>query len=194
MEMQLGVIALGQGRYSQAEGLFRKLYKEGSPDLQPLAGLVNTYEAEHMPDRALALMQRRDTTLPGFQRKRSAIGSHRGSGRQKRRGACGVARRWPSQNPTSAEVQVRIAALQQRNQQPARGPAGLRASPPAGAGSQRHRRHDCEIWRNSRVRTRKRSQAIGRLWQKRRTIRRSSTIWRSCWRTPAEIRRKLCRW
>ena len=66
VQMQLGIIALGQGRYSQAEDYFRKLYKEGSTDLQPLAGLVNTLEAEHQPDRALQLMQAEAQKNPGF--------------------------------------------------------------------------------------------------------------------------------
>ena len=75
VEMQLGIIALGQGHYAEAEELFRKLYK-GSTDLQPLTALVNTYEAEHKPDRALALM-RRNTEVPGFKGK-GATRSNRG--------------------------------------------------------------------------------------------------------------------
>jgi tetratricopeptide (TPR) repeat protein len=114
VEMQLGVIALGQGRYSQAEELFRKLYKEGSPDLEPLAALVNTYEAEHLPDRALALMQQETQHSPDSN-GREALLAATAEAAGKNDVALAELNKMASQNPTSAEVQVRISALQQRN-------------------------------------------------------------------------------
>ncbi len=114
VEMQLGVIALGQGRYSQAEELFRKLYKQGSPDLEPLAALVNTYEAEHLPDRALALMQQETQRSPDSN-GREALLAATAEAAGKNDVALAELNKMASQNPTSAEVQVRIAALQQRN-------------------------------------------------------------------------------
>jgi tetratricopeptide (TPR) repeat protein len=112
VEMQLGVIALGQGHYSEAEQLFRKLYKEGSPDLQPLAGLVNAYEAEHLPDRALALMQQETQRSPDSKGKEALlIATAEADG--KRDMALSELQKMAAQNPTSGEVQIRIGALQE---------------------------------------------------------------------------------
>jgi len=114
VEMQLGVIALGQGRYAQAEELFRKVYKEGSPDLQPLAALVNTYEAEHMPDRALALMQEETQRSPGSSGKEALlVATAEAAG--KTDVALSELNKMAAQNPSSAEVQLRIGELQRKN-------------------------------------------------------------------------------
>jgi tetratricopeptide (TPR) repeat protein len=114
VEMQLGVIALGQGRYAQAEELFRKLYKEGSPDLQPLAALVNTYEAEHMPDRALALMREETQRSPESSGKEALlVATAEAAG--KNDVALTELNKMTAQNPASAEVQLRIGELQQKN-------------------------------------------------------------------------------
>jgi tetratricopeptide (TPR) repeat protein len=114
VEMQLGVIALGQGRYAAAEELFRKLYKEGSPDLQPLAGLVNTYEAEHLPDRALALMQGEAQRSPDS-RGKAALLVATAEADGKTDVALAELEKMAVQNPTSADVQIRIGALEQKN-------------------------------------------------------------------------------
>jgi tetratricopeptide (TPR) repeat protein len=114
VEMQLGVIALGQGRYAQAEELFRKLYKEGSSDLQPLAALVDTYEAEHMPDRALALMQEEAQRSPESTGKGALlVATAEAAGKSDV--ALAELNKMAAQNPASAEVQVRIGALQQKD-------------------------------------------------------------------------------
>lgn len=114
VEMQLGVIALGQGHYAEAEELFRKLYKAGSPDLQPLAGLVNTYEAEHQPDRALALMREESARAPDSKGK-SALLVATAEADGKSDVALSELRKMAAQNPTSADVQIRIGALQQKD-------------------------------------------------------------------------------
>ncbi|MGB6944966.1 MAG: tetratricopeptide repeat protein [Bryobacteraceae bacterium] len=112
VEMQLGVIALGQGRYKEAEELFRKLYKEGSPDLQPLAGLVNTYEAEHQPDRALALMQEETQRAPDSKGKQALlVATAEAAGKQDM--ALSELQKMAAQNPSSPDVQIRIGALEQ---------------------------------------------------------------------------------
>jgi tetratricopeptide (TPR) repeat protein len=114
VEMQLGVIALGQGRYAEAEELFRKLYKEGSPDLQPLAGLVNTFEAEHQPDRALALMQQETQRSPDSKGKQALlVATAEADGKKEM--ALSELQKMAAQNPSSADVQIRIGALQQAN-------------------------------------------------------------------------------
>jgi tetratricopeptide (TPR) repeat protein len=111
IEMQLGIIALGQGHYSQAEDYFRKLYKEGSSDLQPLAGLVNTYEAEHQPDRALELMQTEVKKAPDSNGKAALLAAtEEAAGKPEL--ALAELEKMAAQNPKSGEVQIRIAQLQ----------------------------------------------------------------------------------
>ena len=54
VEMELGIIALRQKNFADAERHFQKLYHEGDANLYPLAGLVNTYVGEHQSDRCPA--------------------------------------------------------------------------------------------------------------------------------------------
>lgn len=113
VEMQLGLIALAQGHYTDAEDLFRKLYKEGSPDLEPLEGLVNTYMAEHMPDRALALMREETQRSPDSKGKQALlVATAEAAGKNDE--ALSELQKMAAQNPGSAEVQARIGALQQK--------------------------------------------------------------------------------
>jgi tetratricopeptide (TPR) repeat protein len=114
VQMQLGIIALGQGRYSQAEDYFRKLYKEGSTDLQPLAGLVNTLEAEHQPDRALQLMQAEAQKNPDSSGK-AALLAATAEAAGKTDVALAELEKQAAQHPTSPEPQVRIAQLQMKH-------------------------------------------------------------------------------
>ena len=111
VEMQLGIIALGQGRYSQAEGYFRKLYKEGSADLQPLAGLVNTLEAEHLPDRAMELMQTEAQKAPDSAAKAALLVATEEAAGKTDQALAGL-QKMAAQHPTSADIQVQIAQLQ----------------------------------------------------------------------------------
>jgi tetratricopeptide (TPR) repeat protein len=113
VEMQLGIIALGQGHYAEAEDLFRKLYKEGSPDLQPLAGLVNTYEAEHMPDRALALMQQEAQRSPESNGKAALlVATAEAAGKSDV--AYSELQKMAVKNPRSSDVQIRIGELEEK--------------------------------------------------------------------------------
>ncbi len=117
VEMQQGIIALGQGRYSQAEDYFRKLYKEGSPDIQPLAGLVNAYEAEHQPERALQLMQAEAQKSPGSAGKAALlVATEEAAGKTDQ--ALAELQKVAAQNPKSADVQVRIAQLEVKHGHP----------------------------------------------------------------------------
>jgi Flp pilus assembly protein TadD len=111
VEMQLGMIALGQGHYSEAEDYFRRLYKEGSPNLQPLAGLVDTYEAEHQPDRALQLMQAEVQKAPDSAGKATLLAAtEEAAGKSDL--ALAELQKLAQQHPTSADAQVRIAQLE----------------------------------------------------------------------------------
>jgi tetratricopeptide (TPR) repeat protein len=114
VEMQLGVIALGQGRYAEAEEMFRKQYKEGSADLQPLAGLVNAYEAEHMPDRALALMREEAQRSPDSRGKAALlVATAEAAGKDDL--ALAELQKMAAQNPASPDIQLRIGALQSKD-------------------------------------------------------------------------------
>ncbi|MGP0070773.1 MAG: tetratricopeptide repeat protein [Bryobacteraceae bacterium] len=114
VEMQLGIIALGQGRYGEAEDLFRKLYKEGSSDLEPLAGLVNTYEAERMPDKALALMREESGHSPESKGKEALlIATAVAAG--KNDVALSELQKMAAQNPSSPDVQIQIAELERKS-------------------------------------------------------------------------------
>jgi tetratricopeptide (TPR) repeat protein len=113
VQMQLAIIALGQGRYSQAEEYFRKLYKDESTDLQPLAGLVNAYEAEHQPARALELMQTEAQKTPDSTGKTALlVAAEEAAGKTDL--ALAELQKMGAEHPKSADVQVRIAQLQMK--------------------------------------------------------------------------------
>ncbi len=118
VEMQQGVIALGQGRYSQAEDYFRKLYKEGSPDIQPLAGLVNAYEAERQPERALQLMQAETQKSPDSPAKAALLVATQEAAGKTDQALAGL-QKLAAQNPKAADVQLRIAQLEMKHDHPA---------------------------------------------------------------------------
>jgi tetratricopeptide (TPR) repeat protein len=54
--MQLGVVAIGQKKFKEAEDIFSKLRESGPGELGPAQGLVETYAAEHRFDKALQLL------------------------------------------------------------------------------------------------------------------------------------------
>jgi tetratricopeptide (TPR) repeat protein len=114
VEMQLAVIALGQGRYADAEDLFRKLYKEGSPDLEPLAGLVDTFEAEHMPDKALALMRQETQRSPDSKGKQALLAAT-AEAAGKNDLALSELQKMAAENPSSSAIQLRLGAVEQKN-------------------------------------------------------------------------------
>lgn len=110
VEMQLGLIALGQGHFSQAEAHFGKLYRDGSLDLEPLAGLVNTYEAEHQPDRALALMETEARKSPDSpQRATLLAATEEAAGKTDM--ALAELQKQAAAHPASAEPHLQIAQL-----------------------------------------------------------------------------------
>jgi tetratricopeptide (TPR) repeat protein len=113
VEMQLGIIALGQKHYAEAETDFRKLYSENASDIQPLAGLVNTYIAEHLPDRALALAENEAQRTPGSTGKQALlVATAQAAGKPDL--ALAELQKMAAQNPSSASIQIRIADVQQQ--------------------------------------------------------------------------------
>ncbi|HZS50613.1 MAG TPA: tetratricopeptide repeat protein [Bryobacterales bacterium] len=114
VEMQLAVIALGQKRYAEAEELFRKLYKPDSQNLEPLAGLVNTYEAENMPDRALALMKEEVQKSPESPGKAALlVATEEASG--KTADAIAELQKMAVKSPSSADIQFKLGVIQQKS-------------------------------------------------------------------------------
>ena len=113
VEMQLGVIALSQKRYAEAENYFRKLYSQSAGEIQPLAGLVNTYVAEHLTDRALELVQTEVQRAPDSAGKAALlVATAEAAG--KTDVALAELQKMAAKDPSSAQVQVRIAQLQQK--------------------------------------------------------------------------------
>jgi tetratricopeptide (TPR) repeat protein len=114
VQMQLGIIALGQGDYTKAEDYFRKLYKEGTFDTQPLAGLVNAYEGEHQPDRALQLMESEVQKSPDSLYKGTLLAvTEEAAGKTNQ--ALAELEKQAAQHPTSADPFLRIAELQMKH-------------------------------------------------------------------------------
>ena len=108
VEMQLGMIALKQKNYSEAEAHFRKLYKEGDPNPYPLMGLVNSYLGEHQPDRAMELVEAELKRTPQSSAKASlVIDTAEVTGKPDI--AMSELQKMVAQNPKSADVQIRLA-------------------------------------------------------------------------------------
>jgi tetratricopeptide (TPR) repeat protein len=57
VQFQLGMLAIAEKKFSEAEGIFRKLYQPGQGDPRPAEGLVETYSAQNQFETALQLLQ-----------------------------------------------------------------------------------------------------------------------------------------
>ncbi len=113
VEIQLGVIALRQKRYSEAQSYFQKMYKEGDPDLHPLEGLVSTYVAENLPDRALQLLETEVKRAPGAPGPASLLATT-AEAVGKPDLALSELRSMAAREPNSAEIQMRIGLVERR--------------------------------------------------------------------------------
>jgi len=113
VELQLGIIALGQKKYQVAEEHFEKLYREGGQDVSPLAGLVSTLMAEKDSDRALALLEAQEKRTPDSLAT-EALTAATAQAAGKFDLALAELQKMAAQNPKSADVQIRIAALQRK--------------------------------------------------------------------------------
>ena len=111
VEMQLGVIALNQKKYAEAEGYFQKLYHEGDQDVSPLAGLVSTLVAENNSDRALALVEAQEKRAPdSLATQALTVATAQAAGKLDL--AVAELQKMAAKEPNSADVQLRIAQLQ----------------------------------------------------------------------------------
>src|SRR5262249_39326348 len=57
VQFQLGILAIAEKKFSEAEGIFRKLYQPGQGDPGPAEALAETYSAQNQFDTALQLLQ-----------------------------------------------------------------------------------------------------------------------------------------
>jgi tetratricopeptide (TPR) repeat protein len=113
VEMQLGVIALRQKHYAEAESYFQKMYREGDQDLHPLAGLVSTYVAENLPDRALQLLETEVKRTPGSVGTEALLAAT-AEAAGKSDLALSELQNMAKQAPNSADLQMRIALLERK--------------------------------------------------------------------------------
>jgi len=111
VERQLGIIALRQKNYQEAERQFQKAYREGDPNPSALAGLLGTYIGEHQPDKALQLAEAELRRSPQSSNDAALlIASAQAAGKPDV--ALSELRKLAAQNPSSAEVQIQIGNLQ----------------------------------------------------------------------------------
>ncbi|HEX6894439.1 MAG TPA: tetratricopeptide repeat protein [Bryobacteraceae bacterium] len=113
VEMQLGIIALGQKKYAEAEQYFEKLHKENDQDVSPLTGLISTLMAENNSSRALSILQEQEKRAPDSVATQALMAST-AQAAGKLDLALAELQKIASENPKSAEVQVRIGELQRR--------------------------------------------------------------------------------
>jgi len=112
-EMQLGIIALREKKYSQAQEYFQKVYREGDQDVSPLAGLVTSLIAQNKSDGALALLaaqERRNPDSIPTQNLTAATAQAAGKFDLARSELQKVA----DEEPNSAQVQIRIGDLERK--------------------------------------------------------------------------------
>ena len=112
-DMQLGIIALREKKYAQAQEYFQKIYHEGDQDISPLAGLVTSLIAQNNGDRALALLAAQERRTPDsmqIQSLTAATAQAVGKDDLARSELQKVA----DESPNSAPVQLRIGDLERR--------------------------------------------------------------------------------
>ncbi|HLG95846.1 MAG TPA: tetratricopeptide repeat protein [Bryobacteraceae bacterium] len=113
VEMQLGIIALNQKKYADAEQYFQKLYNANGQDVSPLAGLVSTLMAENNSSRALSILQEQEKRAPDSMATQ-ALTAATAQAAGKLDLALSELQKIASENPKSADVQIRIGELQRR--------------------------------------------------------------------------------
>ena len=57
VQFQLGMLAIAEKKFNEAEGIFRKLYQPGQGNPMPAEALVETYSAQNQFDTALQLLK-----------------------------------------------------------------------------------------------------------------------------------------
>ena len=74
VQYELASVDLAEGKFPSAESRFQKLYSDGKGAPTALAGLVETYRAEHRLDKAMALLTDEMKKSPNSDTVRSLLG------------------------------------------------------------------------------------------------------------------------
>ena len=112
VELQLGIIALHQNNYQEAELHFGKAYQEGDSNSEALAGLMNAYMGEHQPDRALQLAQKEIRRSPQTRDAATLlVASAEAAGKPDV--ALAELQNLAAKNPKSVDVLTQLGLLQQ---------------------------------------------------------------------------------
>jgi tetratricopeptide (TPR) repeat protein len=112
-QMQLGIIALSQKKYGEAQGYFQKLYHEGDQDVSPLAGLVSSLVAQNNSDKALALLAAQEKRTPESL-PTEALTAATAQAAGKFDLALSELEKMASKTPDSVDVQIRIGQVEQK--------------------------------------------------------------------------------
>jgi tetratricopeptide (TPR) repeat protein len=111
VEKQLGIIALRQKNYPEAERQFQKAYREGDPNPSALAGLIGSYIGERQPDKALQLAETELRQSPQSSGNAALlIATAQAVGKPDV--ALSELQKLAATNPNSAQVQIQIGNLQ----------------------------------------------------------------------------------
>lgn len=113
VETQLGLIALHQRNYQEAQRHLETAYRTGNSDSTVLAGLVGTYIGEHQPDKALQLTEEDLRRSPQSSSDAALLVASAQAG-GKPDTALADLQKLAAQNPKSVEIQVQIGILQQK--------------------------------------------------------------------------------
>jgi len=112
-QMQLGVIALSQKKYAEAQEYFQKLYREGDQDVSPLAGLVSSLVAQNNTDKALAILAAQEKRTPESL-PTQALTAATAQAAGKFDLALSELEKMASKTPESVDVQIRIGQVEQK--------------------------------------------------------------------------------
>jgi tetratricopeptide (TPR) repeat protein len=75
VQLQLGILRIGQKKYKEADAIFSRLYRPGSGDVRALAGLTIASAAQNQFDSAITDLQRELQKSPGSARLHSMLAS-----------------------------------------------------------------------------------------------------------------------
>ncbi len=112
-QMQLGIIALSQKKYAEAQEYFQKLYHEGDQDASPLAGLVSSLVAQNNTGKALAILAAQERRTPDSQ-STQALTAATAQAAGKFDLALSELEKMATKTPDSVEVQIRIGQVEQK--------------------------------------------------------------------------------
>ena len=114
IQLQLGLLAIAEKKYKEAEAIFQKLQKSGRNDPRLAAGLAATYTAQHQFNRTLQLLEEEVKKSPNSLGLRSLLAS---AAMQAGKYQVSVeqSQQVVSMNPKSVQAQIQLAQAQRQN-------------------------------------------------------------------------------